>query len=106
MKVEDTHPVLLVDTFVGKLDREKLGLESVVLTKTGRPVYHPAVLLKFYTNSHLSPGQSCRHLERERQRIVDPGSAFSEWQGSVRVPLNREDIQRHRYQGVVAKNTH
>ena len=38
---------------------------------TGRPAYHPAVLLKFYVYGYLNRLQSSRRLEREAQRNVE-----------------------------------
>jgi len=60
---EDTNPVCIVDIFVDELDLEKLGFEGVKPADTGRPAYHPAVLLKLYiygylNRIHKSPGVS------------------------------------------------
>src|SRR5690606_7445886 len=38
---------------------------------TGRPAYHPAVLLKVYIYGYLNRIQSSRRLEREAQRNVE-----------------------------------
>ena len=38
---------------------------------TGRPAYHPAVLLKIYLYGYLNQVQSSRRLERETQRNID-----------------------------------
>ena len=38
---------------------------------TGRPAYHPAVLLKIYVYGYLNRLQSSRRLERETQRNVE-----------------------------------
>lgn len=38
---------------------------------TGRPSYHPAVLLKIYIYGYLNQVQSSRRLEREAQRNVE-----------------------------------
>jgi transposase len=40
----------------------------MVPAATGRPSYHPAVLLKIYIYGYLSQVQSSRRLEREAQR--------------------------------------
>jgi transposase len=40
----------------------------VVPEPTGRPAYHPAVLLKIYLYGYLNQVQSSRRLEREAQR--------------------------------------
>ncbi|RMT33955.1 ISPsy6, transposase [Pseudomonas syringae pv. solidagae] len=46
--VSDTNPVRVVDVFVDELDLITLGFESAVPAETGRPAYHPAVMLKIY----------------------------------------------------------
>ncbi|WP_028237170.1 hypothetical protein, partial [Pseudomonas brassicacearum] len=46
--VSDTNPVRVVDVFVDELDLISLGFDSAVPAKTGRPAYHPAVMLKIY----------------------------------------------------------
>ena len=38
---------------------------------TGRPAYHPAMLLKLYVYGYLNKVQSSRRLEREAQRNVE-----------------------------------
>lgn len=40
------NPVRVVEAFVEHLDLGVLGFEGVVPAMTGRPSYHPAVLLK------------------------------------------------------------
>jgi transposase len=48
-----------------------LGFESVEPAATGRPGYHPAVLLKIYLYGYLNRVQSSRRLEREAQRNLE-----------------------------------
>ena len=48
-----------------------LGFEGVDPAATGRPSYHPAVLLKLYIYGYLNRIQSSRRLEREAQRNVE-----------------------------------
>ena len=69
--VADTNPVRVVDVFVDELDLGKLGFEGVDPAATGRPAYHPAVLLKIYIYGYLNRIQSSRRLEREAQRNVE-----------------------------------
>jgi len=69
--VSDTNPVRVVDVFVDELDLGKLGFEGVDPADTGRPAYHPAVLLKIYIYGYLNRIQSSRRLEREAQRNVE-----------------------------------
>jgi transposase len=42
------NPVRVVDVFVDELDLRGLGFTSVEPAETGRPSYHPALLLKLY----------------------------------------------------------
>src|SRR5246500_5028177 len=69
--VTDTNPVRVVDVFVDELDLQKLGFEGVEPALTGRPSYHPEVMLKIYIYGYLNRIQSTRRLEREAQRNVE-----------------------------------
>jgi len=68
--VEDC-PVRVVDVFVDELDLKSLGFEGMTPAATGRPAYHPAMLLKLYVYGYLNKVQSSRRLEREAQRNVE-----------------------------------
>ena len=65
------NPVRVVDAFVEELELRDLGFESAEPAVTGRPSYHPAVLLKIYIYGYLNRIQSSRRLEREAQRNVE-----------------------------------
>ncbi len=69
--VTEDNPVRVVDIFVEELDLAALGFAQVLPAKTGRPAYHPAVLLKLYIYGYLNRIQSSRRLEREAQRNVE-----------------------------------
>src|SRR5665811_1698600 len=69
--VADTNPVRVVDVFVDELDLRQLGFEGVDPASTGRPAYHPAVLLKVSIYGYLNRIQSSRRLEREAQRNIE-----------------------------------
>jgi transposase len=69
--VDKDNPVRVVDVFVDQLDLASLGFESVQPAVTGRPAYHPGVLLKLYIYGYLNRIQSSRRLEREAQRNVE-----------------------------------
>jgi transposase len=69
--VAEQNPVRVIDVFVDELDLASLGFEGVNPAKTGRPAYHPAVLLKIYIYGYLNRIQSSRRLEREAQRNVE-----------------------------------
>ena len=65
------NPVRIVDAFVEELDLCALGFCGLTPAATGRPAYHPAVLLKVYIYGYLNRIQSSRRLEREAQRNVE-----------------------------------
>lgn len=69
--VGEENPVRVVEAFVDHLDLGALGFEGLVPAKTGRPSYHPSVLLKLYIYGYLNRIQSSRRLEREAQRNVE-----------------------------------
>ena len=69
--IDDENPVKLIDAFVDALPLLKLGFEGVEPLATGRPAYHPAVLLKIYVYGYLNRIHSSRRLEREAQRNVE-----------------------------------
>jgi transposase len=69
--VSDTNPVRVVDVFVDELDLVNLGFDGVIPADTGRPAYHPEVLLTIYIYGYLNRIQSSRRLEREAQRNVE-----------------------------------
>ena len=69
--VSDTNPVRVVDVFVDELNLAKLGFDGVIPAETGRPAYHPAILLKIYIYGYLNRIPSSRRLEREAQRNVE-----------------------------------
>ena len=69
--IAEDNPVRVVDVFVDELDLAALGFEGVAPAITGRPSYHPSVLLKLYIYGYLNRIQSSRRLERECQRNVE-----------------------------------
>jgi transposase len=69
--VDESNPVRVVDAFVDALDLDKLGFDGVVPEVTGRPSYHPSVLLKLYIYGYLNRIQSSRRLEREAKRNLE-----------------------------------
>ena len=69
--VDDNNPVRVVDAFVDELDLGALGFAGVIPAATGRPGYHPGVLLKLYLYGYLNQVQSSRRLEREAGRNVE-----------------------------------
>ena len=69
--VAEDNPVRVIDVFVEELELRDLGFTRVDPLDTGRPAYHPAVLLKLYIYGYLNRVQSSRRLERETQRNVE-----------------------------------
>jgi transposase len=69
--ISDANPVRIVDVFVDELDLGNLGFEGVEPAATGRPAYHPAILLKIYIYGYLNRIQSSSRLEKEAQRNVE-----------------------------------
>src|ERR1017187_6091409 len=69
--IGEDNPVRVVDMFVDELDLAELGFGGVAPAATGRPSYHPSVLLKIYIYGYLNRIQSSRRLEREAQRNVE-----------------------------------
>jgi transposase len=66
--IDENNPVRVIDAFVDALDLSELGFEGVAPELTGRPSYHPSVLLKLYIYGYLNRVQSSRRLEREAGR--------------------------------------
>jgi transposase len=69
--IAEDNPVRVVDAYVEELDLQELGFEGAEPAVTGRPAYHPVVLLKIYIYGYLNRIQSSRRLEREAQRNVE-----------------------------------
>jgi transposase len=69
--VGEDNPVRVIDVFVGGLDLAALQFGGVDPEATGRPSYHPSVLLKLYVYGYLNRVQSSRRLEREAGRNVE-----------------------------------
>ncbi len=67
----EDNPVRVIDVFVEGLDLAEHGFSGVDPEATGRPSYHPSVLLKLYIYGYLSRVQSSRRLEREAGRNVE-----------------------------------
>ena len=63
-------PVRVIDAFVEMLDLGALGFR-VEPEATGRPGYHPGVMLRIYIYGYLNQIQSSRRLERECGRNLE-----------------------------------
>ena len=69
--IGEDNPVRVIDAFVEELDLAGLGFDGVAPEATGRPSYHPSVLLKLYIYGYLNRVQSSRRLEHEAGRNVE-----------------------------------
>lgn len=66
--ITEENPVRVIDLFVDQLDLAQLGFEGIDPAQTGRPSYHPSVMLKIYIYGYLNRIQSSRRLETEANR--------------------------------------
>jgi transposase len=69
--IDENNPVRVIDVFVDELDLGEVGFDGVAPEDTGRPSYHPSLLLKLYVYGYLNRVQSSRRLEREALRNVE-----------------------------------
>ncbi len=88
--ITENNPVRVIDVYVDNLDLGELGFEGVEPEATGRPGYHPAVLLKLYIYGYLNRIQSTRRLETETQRNVE-----LMWLTCRLMPLPQRQRPRH-----------
>ena len=68
--ISEDSSVRVIDVFVDELDLSGLGFKTMA-EATGRPGYHPTVMLKLYIYGYLNRIQSSRRLEREAGRNVE-----------------------------------
>ena len=52
--IDENNSVQVIDVFVDELDLAELGFDGVAPETTGRPSYHPSVLLKLYIYGYLN----------------------------------------------------
>src|SRR5437660_3392594 len=69
--IHEDNPVRVIDVFVDELDLGELGFGGVDPEATGRPSYHPSMLVKLYIYGYLNRVQSSRRLEHEAGRNVE-----------------------------------
>ena len=69
--IGEDNPVRVIDVLVDDLDLAELGFGGIDPEATGRPSYHPSILLKLYIYGYLNRVQSSRRLEREAGRNVE-----------------------------------
>jgi transposase len=68
--IPEESAVRVIDVFVDELDLSGLGFKTES-EATGRPGYHPALMLKLYIYGYLNRIQSSRRLEQEANRNVE-----------------------------------
>jgi transposase len=68
--VDENNPVRAIDAFVDLLDLAVLGFNAEPAA-TGRPGYHPGLMLRIYLYGYLNQIQSSRRLERECGRNIE-----------------------------------
>ena len=68
--IAEDSSVRVIDVFLDDLDLSGLGFKTHS-EKTGRPAYHPTILLKLYVYGYLNRVQSSRRLEREAHRNIE-----------------------------------
>ena len=69
--IAEDDTIRFLDAFVDQLNFVELGFKRAEPSATGRPGYHPAVLLKLYVYGYMNRIQSSRRLERESHRNVE-----------------------------------
>lgn len=67
----EDNPVRVVEVFVENLDLGKWGFNRAEPAITGRPSYHPSILLKLYIYGYLNRIQPSRRWEKEPQRNIE-----------------------------------
>ena len=68
--IAEDSAVRVIDVFIDDLDISGLGFKTEP-AETGRPGYHPKMMLKLSVYGYLNRVQSSRRLEREAQRNVE-----------------------------------
>lgn len=69
--IDDDHPARVIEAFVEAMDLAGTGFGHMSPAQTGRPSYHPSVLLKLFIYGYLNRIPSSRRLEREAGRNVE-----------------------------------
>ena len=69
--VDENNLVRAIEVFVDELEFAALGFDRATPADTGRPGYHPGVMLKLYLYGYLNRVPSSRRLEQEAQRNLE-----------------------------------
>ena len=75
--IAEDNPVRIVDAFVDELQLTSLGFDGATPAITGRPSYHPAVLLKIYIYGYLNRVQSSRRSKNTSRLTITTHSPKS-----------------------------
>jgi transposase len=73
--IAEDNTVRIVDAFIGELDLAGSGFDGATPAATGRPSYHPSVLLKLYLYGYLNRIQSSRGRSHDGLQPRQPGRA-------------------------------
>lgn len=68
--ITEENPIRVIDAFVDGIDLLRLGFKTLA-ADTGRPGYHPSMMLKLFIYGYLNRIQSSRRLEKETCRNVE-----------------------------------
>ena len=68
--ISEDNAVRAIDVFIDRMDLSGKGFK-VIPAKTGRPSYHPGLMLKLYIYGYLNRIQSSRRLEKEAGRNIE-----------------------------------
>ena len=88
--IGEDNPVRVIDVFVDELDLADLGFGGVAPEITGRPSYHPSVLLKLYIYGYLKRHQNSSSMPYDDKTIEDPER--DRWKDKK---VDRRDARRH-----------
>lgn len=70
--IAEDNTLRVVDVFVDDLNLADLGFDGISPAITGRPSYHPSVLLKLYIYGYLNRIQSSRrHIAAQSNRTLN-----------------------------------
>lgn len=61
----------MIEAYVARLDLQALGFSKAQPSRTGRPAYDPADLLKLYLYGYFQRIRSSRRLKAECQRNIE-----------------------------------
>ena len=68
--VAEESAVRVIDVFVDEMDLKSLGFKTIS-ADTGRPGYHPAMMLKLFIYGYMNRVQSSHRLEKEAGRNIE-----------------------------------